>query len=398
MLYCFAEKAHIRQIWGKMKKTAGPLILLGMLIFFLSAQEIQHEAIAINIEVAVRVFDGKTFIDTLTINDFEVLEEGIEQKIEAVYLIKKTEIQKKDKLMENTNPIKTFAPQVSRNFVLVFESTEYLPKTADAIDYFFHNVMETGDTLLVTTPAKSYTFNKRSFERYSREEIASQLKDKLRKDTLIANRKFKSLLKDYESLLQVPFEQDLHKETLKGVLRQLRDHIYLSEQKLIDFSDYLKTMEGQKHVFIFYQKEVIPSLPDADPFEIMDLQKDVTFDAAKIKRAFSDSSISVHFMFITKTPELFEMNMEPARDNDKIGQSSQIYNAFRDVAVATGGSVESSTNAELSFQNAVNASENYYLLYYTPKEYTADGKFRRIEVKVKGKNYKVFHRAGYIAD
>jgi hypothetical protein len=46
----------------------------------------------------------------------------------------------------------------------------------------------------------------------------------------------------------------------------------------------------------------------------------------------------------------------------------------------------------------VNASENHYLLYYSPKEFIADGKFRRIEVKVKGKNYKVFHRAGYIAD
>ncbi len=381
-----------------MKKIAGHLILLGILFFFLSAQEIQHEAIAINIEVAVRVFDGKTFIDTLTINDFEVLEEGIEQKIEAVYLIKKTKIQKQDELMENEKPIKTFAPKVSRNFVLVFESTEYVPKTADAIDYFFQNVMESGDTLLVTTPAKSYTFNKRSFGRYSREEIASQLKNKLRKDTLIANRKFKSLLKEYESLLQVPFEQDLHKETLKGILRQLRDHIYLSEKKLSDFSDYLKTMEGQKHVFIFYQKEVIPSLPDADPFEIMDLQKDVTFDAGKIKRAFSDSSISVNFIFITKTPELFDMSMEPARDIDKIDQSAQIYNAFRDIAVATGGIVDSSANAESSFQKAVNASENYYLLYYTPKEYIADGKFRRIEVKVKGKNYKVFHRAGYIAD
>lgn len=157
-------------------------------------------------------------------------------------------------------------------------------------------------------------------------------------------------------------------------------------------------MEGQKHVFLFYQKEMIPSLPGADPFDVMELQKDTTFDAGRIKRAFSDSSISVHFIFITKTPELFTTSMEPPRDNDKIDQSAQIFNAFREVAAATGGTVDSSANAEVSFQKAVVASENYYLLYYTPKEYVADGKFRRIEVKVKGKNYKVYHRAGYIAD
>jgi len=34
----------------------------------------------------------------------------------------------------------------------------------------------------------------------------------------------------------------------------------------------------------------------------------------------------------------------------------------------------------------------------TPKNYMADGKFKKIEVKVKGKKYKVTHRAGYIAD
>jgi VWFA-related protein len=382
-----------------MKKTVIYFTLLGVLIFILSAQEIQHEAIAINIEVAVRVFDGKTFIDTLTIDDFEVLEDGIEQTVEAVYLIKKTNIEKHDELIENNKPIKKFTPQVSRNFVLVFESTEYLPKTAEAIDYFFENILESDDALLVTTPVKSYTFNNRSFERYSREEIAEQLKKKLRGDTIQANRKFRSLLGEYESIQQIQnMEPDLKKEILKGILRQLRDHVYLSEKKLSDFSDYLKKMEGQKHVFLFYQKEMIPSLPGADPFDVMELQKDTTFDAGRIKRAFSDSSISVHFIFITKTPELFTTSMEPPRDNDKIDQSAQIFNAFREVAVATGGTVDSSANAEVSFQKAVIASENYYLVYYSPKKYIADGKFRRIEVKVKGKNYKVFHRAGYIAD
>jgi hypothetical protein len=47
---------------------------------------------------------------------------------------------------------------------------------------------------------------------------------------------------------------------------------------------------------------------------------------------------------------------------------------------------------------AVQDSENYYLLYYSPKNYTADGKFKKITVKVKGQNYRITHRSGYIAD
>lgn len=60
--------------------------------------------------------------------------------------------------------------------------------------------------------------------------------------------------------------------------------------------------------------------------------------------------------------------------------------------------MDSSSSPEHLFEKAVEATENYYLLYYTPKNYVADGKFKKIEVKVKGKKYKITHRAGYIAD
>ncbi len=54
------------------------ILVLGLTLF---AQEIQEKAVAINIEVPVRVFKGKTFIDNLTIDDFEIYEDGILQKI-----------------------------------------------------------------------------------------------------------------------------------------------------------------------------------------------------------------------------------------------------------------------------------------------------------------------------
>ena len=78
--------------------------------------------------------------------------------------------------------------------------------------------------------------------------------------------------------------------------------------------------------------------------------------------------------------------------------SNDIFGAFKEIADATGGFTTSSSNAFVSFKSAVDASENYYLLYYTPKDYKSDGKFRNIKVKVKGKNYRILHRAGYLAD
>lgn len=49
-------------------------------------------------------------------------------------------------------------------------------------------------------------------------------------------------------------------------------------------------------------------------------------------------------------------------------------------------------------KSAVEASENYYLLYYTPVDYRPDGRFRKVTVKVRNGAYRVSHRLGYIAD
>lgn len=66
-------------------------VLTSVLLLILAsrAQEISQDVSVINIEVPVRVFKGDQFVDFLTIKDFEVFEDGIPQKIEAVYLIEK---------------------------------------------------------------------------------------------------------------------------------------------------------------------------------------------------------------------------------------------------------------------------------------------------------------------
>ena len=78
--------------------------------------------------------------------------------------------------------------------------------------------------------------------------------------------------------------------------------------------------------------------------------------------------------------------------------SADIYNAFKQMAEASGGFIERSSNPAHSFQEALQASENYYLLYYSPKNYKQDEKFNEIEVQVKDKDYKIIHRRGYLAN
>ena len=124
----------------------------------------------------------------------------------------------------------------------------------------------------------------------------------------------------------------------------------------------------------------------------------------KVKGAFADSSISLHFIYVTErsreSSDWMEFNpaAEGREDVDWQDGTMDFFDAFKEIAEATGGISESSANVNSSLRKAAKTSENYYLLYYQPKDYVADGKFRKIEVKVKGKRYRVTHRAGYIVD
>jgi VWFA-related protein len=341
------------------------------------------------------VFREDQFVDNLSIDEFEVYEDGKPQKIEAVYLIKKTDIRKREETRTE------FSPEVSRHFVLAFELNEYLPKIEEALNYFFDNVIAPGDTLNVVTPVKTYSFKSEALAKLPNQKIAGQLKNKLRNDITLGNSEYRSLMKNLEDLFVFDVEPDLKQLMYLDTARKLRDIKFVDQQKLVGFADFLKNMTGQKYVFMFYQKELIPVLPGIDDFYLAELRKDISLDIEKIRQAFSDSSISVHFLFVTNKPGMHDdLNvgrMQPLRV-ELFDQSDSIFGAFKEVAKATGGIADSSANAAASFQKAAAASENYYLLYYLPKDYKADGKFKEIEVKVKDKNYAVSHRAGYFAN
>jgi VWFA-related protein len=389
-------------------------------------QELQHEAVTINIEVPVRVFDGDRFVDTLTMEDFEVTEDGTLQEIAAVYLVKKTEIQREESELPKDRARQVFSPQVARHFVLLFEIQEYLPRLGEAVKYFFEKVIQPGDTLSVVTPLKTYHFKDEAFAAMPKTAIAEQLISKLKKDTKIANAEYWSLSREIEDLIlgQGIFSAGAggaEMIALKDMILRLEQLRYVEEENLRAFADYLRAKEGQKNVFLFYQKEVLPQMspqaltdetsgnPDENPgvlFDLMDLyefyKRDITFDVEMIQRLFADSSITVHFLYLTRisSRELDVQRMTSLTDAgiQYVEKSEDIFSAFNQVAVATGGYTTSSVNASDAFQKAVEASENYYLLYYRPQAYRADGSFRTITVRVKGKKYRILHRSGYLAD
>jgi VWFA-related protein len=389
---------------GKRMRKGILFIVILFSIFILSGQEIQEEAMAINIEIPVRVFKGNNFIDDLNIEDFEVYEDGVPQKIEAVYLIKKTTIEREAADIEKEEARKRYDPQLSRHFVLLFEVTDYMPKMKQAIEFFFENVITPQDTLTVVTPVKTYRFNKKALTDIPREKISSLLLEKLRKDITTGCGEYHSLLRDYISLMSSRFPLDQKLYLLRQKIREFRQLRDLNDKKISGFADYLKNTSGQKHVFLFYQRELFP-YPEIsfESYEYLEMMSELAIhipqNIEKIKQSFSDSSIAIHFLYITKPQKEIAADYN-SRQQGVVWQeiSEGIFNTFMEMAKSTGGLTESSANIAFTLEKAAAASENYYLLYYSPKNYVADEKFKRLEVKIKGRNYRVTHRTGYIAD
>jgi len=402
------------------------VVLIGFSVF---SQELQEESFVVNIEVPVRIYMGNIFVEDLSIDDFEVFEDGVPQKIEAVYLIKKRNVKRSEEK-------RRFTPQTHRNFYLFFEITEYDPRIKQAIEYFIQNVILPSDNLVIVTPMKTYRMKSKTFELMPKEKVVKQLVEIIRKDALVGGSEYKAIIEDVASIAsslsaflnpttggdaESPAVDDTGSELTRGMSLEEQIMLYstllsklesirrVDQKKLMDFASYLKERIGQKYVFMFYQKEFIPQIeprilnqtitelndrPDIvqSLTNIMSLyRREISFDVDTVQQAYADSSITIHFLFLTNPPEnRYGVHFEE--------HSEDIFSAFKQMASATGGFSESSMNPDFLMRKAVEASENYYLLYYSPNEYKADGKFRKIEIRIKRAGHQVSHRAGYFAN
>lgn len=398
-------------------------------IFFLClsvfAQQIQEESVVINIEVPVRVFDGNTFVENMTIDDFELYEDGVQQRLEAVYLVKRRSI-------ERSEEKRRFTPDTARNFYLLFEISEYSGKLGEAVEYFIQNVIYPGDVLTIITPVKTYRLRGQALEVKTRDEITEQLKGILRKDALIGSSEYRNVIQELAGLAwslaasisgdstlrrpdtmmggsQVGLTVDEQLTRYEDILYRLEDLRFIDQKQLMSFAQNLDEQTGQKYVFLFYEREYIPQIDPRILYQYTEMyqdspniqqsisgifdffRRDITIDVDQVKQVYADSSVAIHFLFISKNnPQEYGVRYKE--------QSEDIFSAFKQMADATGGFVDSSADPSLSFQRALDAAENYYLLYYSPKDFTHDGKFRNIEVRLKDKGYKVVHRLGYFAD
>jgi VWFA-related protein len=405
------------------KTTTRPLTVLflscAFLASFVHTQELKHEVSVVNISVPVRVFDGDRFVDSLKLEDFELAEDGKPQTVLAAYLIQGTAVKRRE------GPLKSIAPVTHRHFVLLFQVSEYVPELNAALELFFDQILRPGDSVELVTPAKTYRLAAPVTSADLRRKAKQEFISKVRQDILVESGLQRSILRDLISNLEA-FMGALQDEgsvleraealnqyaTNLDRLNSLRE---VDLSRLQAFAEALKKRPGAKHVFFFFQKERIPQLnsrtmsvltSQASPEETLKVQelmsrvrREAPIDREAIQKAFSDASVDVHFLYLTRSGRDYAHDIERQTATDSVVMAERytdVYNAFRDISTATGGTANASANPTELLKKAAEAAERYYLLYYQPLDYSADGKFHTITVKVRSGNYRVTHRAGYI--
>jgi VWFA-related protein len=405
------------------KQILVPAAALAMLTFSAPATRPQEKAPA-PVSIAVRVFDHDQFVKGLVREDFELLENGIPQKIEALDEVSKSAVSRHEG--ESLTP-----PVTTRRFYLLFQMYEYNPKVSEALRYFFTNALLPGDTLEIQTPMKSYRLTPQAFAQRPRDVLAKEMDNIVKKDINQGNFIYKNLIRDLRRFVSAiegsnPIatgdEQsgeppsNFKLEFLEYHLDQYRESLHklealraIDQNKIIGFAQSLKKPEGRKLVFFVYQQEFRPVLSTREINTLVDTNQDnqdvlsalhdlfmvyhqnISFDLEKIVNAFCDSSADVNFLFMTRTPERFGgITMQE--------QSEDVFKMFSKVAAATGGISESTQNPAAEIKDALRASEEYYVLTYTPAQETKSDSFKTVTVKVRDKDYKVFSRKGYFTN
>ena len=392
-------------------------LVLTNLLFSATQQAVEKPGPGASIPIAVRVFDGKQFVSSLGLQDFEVLEDGILRPVEALYLVDKNAIERREAGQDRQ-------PDVSRKFYLLFQLFEYHPKLAEAIRYLFDQELVPGDSLEIQTPMKNYKLSATAFANRPKNILAEEMTDFVKKDIIQGSLVYNKLLNELKRYVRSigvsnpmgGLETDTETEEIglelllpryKEVLVRMEALRRIDIDKFIRFAQALKNQSGQKFVFFIYQREYRPEISPAVIQKIMSLyqdsphilggiqelfmvySRDISQNTQRIKESFADSAAHFSLIFMNKAPE--QLARIVMRE-----QSEDIFKAFSAVARATGGIVETSQNPAAGFTSALNTSDKYYLLYFRPFSEVKDGTFRNIKIRVKDRDYSVLNRQGYL--
>lgn len=402
-----------------LKKVGG---LFSLIILFwavislavLGEQERPQEEVTVTaVEVPVRVLLKGEAVKDLTKGDFEVYENGVKQEITQFEVISR----KITAPALPTRPVPGQKPKTQKRlFLLIFNIFDYDDSVGEAVDYFFRDIFQPGDQVVVLTQGRVLDIQRGK----GVEELIAGVKDSLRKFKAISTA---AAIKNFRD---ISYEADLLLSQLRGLSGGLESiaptMIRFFEKYQRTWEDYrrqfleldvdfyqrlikrLKSVEGDKWAISFQQREMFPKIKNASRLDNeirgwvdtqLDPQKQVearmvqarqqelqrTFDfsgrvnSAALSDLFLAADFTYHLILMKSSRTVFSQDLELS----EVGKDYE--EALTRISRSTGGYSAFSNQAAAALQEASELEDFHYLLVYSPRE-SSGGKKRNIEVKV----------------
>lgn len=378
------------------------------------------------IEVDAMVRDGNgRFVEGLTRDDFEVLEDGVPQKIEAFYFVKDRQVHRVPGTPATppVSPIRPLVPvmaepQVQRVLVLFFDIDHMAPGGFDrarkAAEQFVTTDFQPGDIGGVVANATMVNGRLTSVK----EELLAAVKGVKPSGTAgsmaMEMREWPRLLDPYEvylidrndreaieravqracsddpsACLKIPVDQVV-KEKARQLISGLRGTGMRTMQALTGLANGLTKLPGRKSIILFsdgfFTEDSWGNLKGITDLSSRASVRIYSLDTRGLNRGSASSEI---------------FSLGPHGDANPAGEVTGFDTGSdgpNSLAVDTGGLVIRNENDfPKALREFAEDANNYYVLGYLTTNTRFDGKFRKVIVKAKRPGLNVRARKGYLA-
>lgn len=399
-------------------------ILLGVLSVALSAQQPSQPTFKSGVqlvEVDVRVFDRDgRFVRGLTVDDFELLEDGTLQKIEAIYFVEPTAAPAAPgpgtaPPATSPAPAGSPGPVAPQTWIFFFDLNHLTPgggfdRARQAVENFIRDRFKQGDMAGILAGDKMINNRLTSV----REELLAAVKAvRPRGDSrtryIELTREWPRFIDEEEAVRvarnerewisravtracgddpqQCPFAESAVMQ--KGA--KLRTEIHAASMATMSalngLASGLARIPGPKSVVLL-----------SDGFVIQDVETTLRSVVGQITRA----GARVYAIDVRGLDRAGQRNLlDQAQVEDPAGpylKTDTVADGPNSVAVDTGGlMIRNENNIGHALDRIAEDAGRYYVLAYQPANQEFDGKYRPIQVRVKRDGVRVRARRGYLA-
>jgi len=249
-----------------------------------------------------------------------------------------------------------------QNYMLVFDIREYSTKIEDIVKYFFENVYQKGDQVIVVTPKRFLGFSRNRLSGPKDTLIKNILKN-IDQDVSPDAAQYKSILDEMKAdILELNRYYWIRKATLNDVLKRYeeRQNILLApkkniEKRLLKYSQVFRSTrhKGNNHLLMIMQKETRP-VPDKDILEkirtsdkdngfralevFMGEQLKIKEDLIVIEAAFKYAKVRFHLLYLPGK------GIKYIEGINYIENSREVYKIYEKIAKSTDGIIMSTAN------------------------------------------------------